>query len=163
MMNQEEALISYLDTNLAEHITSNLWNDPPTDYADYKTKAIRINHNWRQRGFVKKLREGNLKATPLITNPVVTATGSGVTYGGQGQPMEIGRVKKKIDKATARAQGLCYTCGSKGHVSKECPQKKKSSSKPNKEKKSKSYYMRQMWKDMDQEQRDEALKGFLED
>ncbi|SJL13393.1 uncharacterized protein ARMOST_16836 [Armillaria ostoyae] len=39
----------------------------------------------------------------------------GTTYGGAGAPMDIGQM---------HAQGLCFRCHKKGHMSKDCPEKK---------------------------------------
>ena len=37
------------------------------------------------------------------------------TYAGQGQPMEIDRLRK---------EGRCYRCKEKGHLSRDCPKRK---------------------------------------
>ncbi len=39
----------------------------------------------------------------------------GMTYGGQGQPMDLDKMW---------AQGLCFQCHKKGHLSRDCPDKK---------------------------------------
>ncbi len=41
-------------------------------------------------------------------------TGTGTTYGSQGQPMDINRLCR---------EGKCFWCGKKGHLSKDCPNK----------------------------------------
>jgi len=49
-------------------------------------------------------------------------TPTGVTYGGSGQPMEIGR-KKLVWSKDRTPQ--CYRCDQYGHIGKECPSKPK--------------------------------------
>ncbi|SJL10251.1 uncharacterized protein ARMOST_13635 [Armillaria ostoyae] len=39
----------------------------------------------------------------------------GMTFGEQGAPMDIGEIRTK---------GLCFRCHKKGHLSKDCPEKK---------------------------------------
>jgi hypothetical protein len=59
------------------------------------------------------------KATQ-ICHDLLTPTG--VTYGGSGQPMEIGR-KKLVWSKDGTPQ--CYRCDQYGHIGKECPTKPK--------------------------------------
>ena len=47
---------------------------------------------------------------------MATQTSTGVTFSGQGQPMNIGQ---------AKAQGLCFNCHQKGHMSRNHPARKK--------------------------------------
>ncbi len=44
------------------------------------------------------------------------------TYGGQGQPMDVDARDKKKQKQCA--EGRCFRCNGKGHLSKDCPDKK---------------------------------------
>jgi hypothetical protein len=41
-------------------------------------------------------------------------TASGVTFGGQGEPMNIDQMRK---------EGRCFKCCEKGHLSRDCPTK----------------------------------------
>jgi hypothetical protein len=52
-------------------------------------------------------------------------TPTGVTYGGTGQPMELGR-KKLVWSKDGTPQ--CYRCDQYGHIGKECPTKPKNGS-----------------------------------
>jgi hypothetical protein len=44
-------------------------------------------------------------------------TGTGITYGGRGQPMEIGRSKPKFNE---KGQPKCFNCNTYGHMAKDC-------------------------------------------
>ena len=65
----------------------------------------------RSQGWTPRYSSNAPRATPVTA----TQTGTGVTFGGQGQPMDIGQ---------AKAQGLCFNCHQKGHLSQNCPQRK---------------------------------------
>ncbi|KAK0232497.1 hypothetical protein EDD85DRAFT_956371 [Armillaria nabsnona] len=47
-------------------------------------------------------------------------TVKGTTYGGTGEPMQIDTKKEK-----QRSEGHCFRCDEKGHLSRDCPHKKK--------------------------------------
>ena len=53
--------------------------------------------------------------TAAPANIPTQKTGSGITYGGAGQKMDIDKV---------RQSGLCFKCGKPGHISRNCPDKK---------------------------------------
>ncbi|KXN84186.1 Gag-Pol polyprotein, partial [Leucoagaricus sp. SymC.cos] len=46
-------------------------------------------------------------------------TRSGITYGGRGQPMEIGRMAPQYSE---RKDSRCFNCGKEGHLAKNCPE-----------------------------------------
>jgi len=48
-------------------------------------------------------------------------TSTGVTYGGQGQPMDIGRSNDNFKDGKLK----CFNCNKYGHMAKECRTKKK--------------------------------------
>ncbi|EKM49241.1 uncharacterized protein PHACADRAFT_201863 [Phanerochaete carnosa HHB-10118-sp] len=73
----------------------------PTTYVLYKLRVARIDLNQQQY------------PAPAANAPVQTRRdGTGVTFGGRGQPMELDQ---------ARRLGLCFRCGEKGHLSRNCP------------------------------------------
>ena len=47
-------------------------------------------------------------------------TGIGITYGGQGQPMNIGKSNDNFKDGKPK----CFNCNKYGHMAKECRSKK---------------------------------------
>ena len=76
---------------------------------------------------------------PRTTPVTATQTGTGITFGGQGQPMDIGQ---------AKAQGLCFNCHQKGHMSRNCPAKRKA-------------MVRQIWAEMSDGDKKEMASEFV--
>ena len=48
-------------------------------------------------------------------------TSTGITYGGQGQPMDIGKSNENFKDGKLK----CFNCNKYGHIAKECRSKKK--------------------------------------
>ena len=65
----------------------------------------------RTQGWTPRYPSNAPRPTPVTA----TRTGTGITFSGQGQPMDISQ---------AKAQGLCFNCHQKGHMSQNCPAKK---------------------------------------
>ncbi|SJL06537.1 uncharacterized protein ARMOST_09878 [Armillaria ostoyae] len=120
----------------------------PHSYNDWKRRILRI-YKEQQKKWVFDQTVGNRNANPRPSPTATTATSHpktggatsslthksassaptadgrdaggrwvarpGTTYRGQGAPMDIGQMC---------AKGLCFRCHKKGHLSKDCPEKK---------------------------------------
>jgi hypothetical protein len=93
----------------------------PADYQAWKTQILAIDGLQRRRAEQKKSQAHftiNKPAQHFVRKPdapvTQTKTGTGTVYGGQGQKMDL-------DKA--KAEGLCFRCGGKGHMSRNCQTK----------------------------------------
>ena len=133
---QDTLLIDLLEKKLHFDIIQRIYNSTvPTAYADYKEKAIQ--HDNLQHMVARLQASQHGRPTHLVYNRPMSNTPSGsnghsredrqtatgTTYGGAGKPMQIGRIQ--VNKEEAHKKGLCYGCGRSGHLSKECPHKKK--------------------------------------
>ncbi|EKM58883.1 uncharacterized protein PHACADRAFT_205102 [Phanerochaete carnosa HHB-10118-sp] len=129
-----QELKSLLEKALRADIIRLLYNSSeelPATYALYKQRVARIDLNQQQyrRRNPQSQRQGQFQprqqqtqgapraqtsvAAPTANAPVQTRRdGTGVTFGGRGQPMDLDQ---------ARRQGLCFRCGQQGHISRNCP------------------------------------------
>jgi hypothetical protein len=102
-------------------------NPIPSTYDQYKKKAIqlgRMRERFRQshRAVVASLPSASTPAKPVHQfhthiHPPVTEkkTATGITYGGKGQPMDIGETRQPL---------RCFNCGELGHMRKDCPKER---------------------------------------
>ena len=134
----DEYLISLLERNLDSSLIRRVYSGDsvPSSYEDFKDKVIRV-YAVEQRFKAINARNPVKSAPPIpprsafrppISVPNVIPSvpapsapltgdrkdGTGITFGGTGQPMQI-------DRDEARKRGLCFRCGQSGHRSYNCP------------------------------------------
>jgi hypothetical protein len=78
----------------------------PTTYDGWKKAILSVGQNYEETEHRSKDKK----------------TGTGITYGGTGQPMEIGRQRHIFND---KGEPKCYNCGVFGHIAKSCPDPKK--------------------------------------
>ncbi|KAK0243611.1 hypothetical protein EDD85DRAFT_944929 [Armillaria nabsnona] len=93
----------------------------PTDYPQWKARLLQLDYNYRisrtspgdrqpARNDTRPQQKNNVPRGNTTYTPQ-HKTGTGTTYGGQGQPMDIDRMRK---------EGRCFRCGKKGHMKPDC-------------------------------------------
>lgn len=133
----DDTIIYIFKMNMRQSLVEKIMLETPmpTTYQDWKSRAIAHDQAWRNWDASRRQNQGGkpgpnrqqaqqprrfqFERNPQIVqrpaDPPAWApkrTGSGTTFGGQGQPMDIDR---------ARRQGLCFGCGERGHLKRDCP------------------------------------------
>jgi hypothetical protein len=142
-ISDEEALFLFR-RGIGAHISLAIYNTqkaPPDNYADFVSLVKDIGKNMENR---KGILEGARTLTGLYPSRPAPRqsmldrrTGTGLTYGGSGQPMEIGLTRPmkcyncnknghmaKECKEPKREKGACFYCAKLGHQAKDCRKKK---------------------------------------
>ncbi len=92
-------------------------SDLPVLYDNWKTHLLRIDYNWHLKqaestGRSVPTPKGMAPKGVASTSTPTQKTASGTTYGGRGEPMDIG---------AATATTKCYQCGKLSHFKRDCP------------------------------------------
>ena len=121
--NHNDVLVRYLHEQVKQSIVDKIYSSGclPYTYVGWRTMIIDINGLDRRRTEQKKALTAQYshKPAPLASFPKTSTekrTGSGVTYTGQGQKMDVDQ---------AKAKGLCFCCNKPGHMARNCPDKPK--------------------------------------
>ena len=126
----DEYLISLLERSMRPGLIRRVYagDKIPDTYEGYKEKVLSV-YQLEQRLRALGLdtpRHGASQTSPAAPKPASATPagqsgglapgdrrdGTGITYGGQGQPMALDE---------ARSRGLCFKCGKSGHVARYCP------------------------------------------
>ncbi len=88
----------------------------PVLYNDWKVRLLHIDYNWRLKqaesmGRPVPTLKGMVPKGVASTNTPTQKTATGTTYGGRGEPMDIG---------AATATTKCYQCRKLGHFKCDC-------------------------------------------
>jgi hypothetical protein len=108
---------------------------PPTTYAAWKEKVMQLGIAEEMLNImqgkqiaqdmtvtVKSFASAKSSSPPAKQSPSATSSftarrdGTGTVFGGAGEPMDLDEMRRK---------GLCFKCQKRGHLSRDCPEKRK--------------------------------------
>jgi hypothetical protein len=99
----------------------------PDTYDAYKTKAIKLGRMRERHQQISRIQTSSSSSSSSTTHRPTPAihthiypqpdkkTGSGITYGGKGQPMDVSKTQRPM---------VCFNCGKEGHMRRDCPEEK---------------------------------------
>lgn len=110
-------LIQVLEMNLKRDIVKSIYTQElPEDYEGWKRRAVQIDQQYRRWNSMfpasNERRQWTPKPSGQEARHEAPRPSGGRTFPGMGEPMDIDR---------RRAQGLCFNCGEKGHMARNCP------------------------------------------
>jgi hypothetical protein len=132
-LSEEKEKIRLLERNVRRPIIERVYGQDtfPTTYDKYRDSikikgrlmeqfAQRMEIEGRNRPSFPSHQPSSSSTTSLSHRPtppvtIEKRTPTGTVYGGQGKPMDIGKVKSN------RKDGNCYNCGKPGHFGRDCP------------------------------------------
>ncbi|KAI0648764.1 hypothetical protein C8Q79DRAFT_1007343 [Trametes meyenii] len=105
----DRMVLEYLKDAICDHFRRAIYNREvlPQTYQAWKMAVLNLDSNYMHEQAIAQNRNTRTTPTPPNTPAGGARTdGTGVTYGGAGQPMEI-------DRARTRTPGLCRMCGNR--------------------------------------------------
>jgi hypothetical protein len=129
----EAEKIRILEKSVGSNILETIYSSDspiPVTYETYKNKVLQLGRmRERYRQFRNITHPTSSSTTPTLQPKVATTpqfhhhfhpaadkkTGTGITYGGAGQAMDIGKTRQKL---------RCFNCGEFGHMRRDCPKEK---------------------------------------
>jgi hypothetical protein len=121
--NHDDVLVRYLHEQVKSNIIDKIYGSGhlPYTYHGWRTTIIDINGLDRRRAEQKRALSAQYSHKPTLPasfpkTATEKRTGTGVTYTGQGQKMDIDQ---------AKAKDLCFRCSKTGHMARNCPDKPK--------------------------------------